>query len=81
MLDAEAREDFEAAEIVYSGGQCWLGDRRVSPATLYEGLRLCLFRSDGVGTGCERHELNEDGRGLAKDPEHYVPQILRLKRS
>lgn len=81
MRSAEEREDFETADIVLSGGQCWLGDRRISPATLNEGLRLCLFRSEGVGSSYERHGLNSDGRGLANDPEHYVPQILRLKRS
>ena len=80
MRDAEEREDFVAADIVRGGGGCWIGDRRISPATLNDGLRLCLFRSEGIGTGYERHELNEDGRGLAKDPEHYVPRILRLKR-
>ncbi len=80
MREAEAREDFEDAEIVRSGGECWLGLRRIAPATLDEGLRLCIFRSDGIGTRCERHVLNEDGRALADDPGHYIPRILRLAK-
>lgn len=81
MRDAEARDEYEDAEIVRSAGECWLGSRRISPATLNEGLRLCLFHSEGIGTAYERHELNEDGRALAADPHHYLPHILRLVAS
>lgn len=77
MLDAEQRDEWEDAEIVRSGGECWCGLDRISPHTLDQGLRLCLFRSEGVGTSCERHTLNEDGRALAADPTGYIPRILR----
>lgn len=77
MAAAEGRDDYEAAEIVGSPSEYWLGDRRVSAATVNAMLRLCLLRSDQIGTEYEIHTLNEDGRGVAKDPQNYVPRILR----
>jgi hypothetical protein len=78
MRDAEDRGAYEEAEIVYSQGECWLGDRRISTRTLQAGLYLCLFRSEGIGGSYERHTLNEDGSELANDPDNYIPRILRM---
>ena len=80
MLAAETREDWEDAEIVCSHGQCWLGSRRTSVATVNRMLRLCLVSAEGLGTEYERYTLNEDGRALAKDPRHE-PQITRVLRN
>jgi hypothetical protein len=77
MVEADAREEYEDAEIVGAGRQFWLGQRRISPGTVNRMLQLCLLRSEGIGTKFERHTLNEDGRGFAEDPDNYVPSIMR----
>lgn len=77
MAEAEAREEYEDAEIVGSGIEYWLGLRRVSASTIKKMLMLCLVSSEGIGTNYERFTLNEDGHGVAKDPENYIPRIMR----
>ena len=66
MLDAHNREDWDAAEIVGSPADYWLGDRRVSVVTVNAGLLFILFSSEGIGTDYERHTLNELGRAFAE---------------
>jgi len=65
MHDAHKLEDWDAAEIVGSPAQYWLGYRRVSPVTVELGLMMLLFRSEDIGTDYERHTLNERGRQFA----------------
>ena len=77
MAAAEANGDWEDAEIVGGGIEFWLGTRRVHAATVKQMLLYCLTRSENIGTSYERHTLNEDGHGVAKDPNGYVPRIMR----
>lgn len=65
MAAAESKSDWDAAEIVGSPAQYWLGDRRVAARTVELGLFALLFRSEGIGTDYERHTLNERGRECA----------------
>lgn len=62
MREAEKREDWDAAEIVGTPAQYWLGDRRVAAITVTLGLYALLFRSDLSDSQYERHTLNERGR-------------------
>lgn len=66
MLEAHNREDWDAAEIVGTPAEYWLGDRRVSVVTVNAGLLFILFRSEGIGTEYEQHTLNELGRAFAE---------------
>ena len=66
MLAAEKIKEWDDAEIVGSSGQYWLGSRRVSTQTVNIGLWNILFRSEGMGSGYERHTLNERGRSFAE---------------
>jgi hypothetical protein len=66
MKEAADRDDFDAAEIVGSPADYWLGDRRVKARTVELGLMAVLFRSEGIGTDYERHTLNERGRECAE---------------
>lgn len=74
-----AMRDHEDHELVYSGGEAWVGTERFAPATLNRLLGLCALRNSShgeVGSGYEIYELNEDGAGLLESPD-YVPRIRR----
>ena len=66
MRDANARDDWDDAEIVGSPAEYWLGDRRIAARTVELGLMMLLFHSEGIGTDYERHTLNERGREYAE---------------
>jgi len=76
MARAEQDDDLEAAEIVCDKGECWLGYRRISKATVNKMLRLCLLRDSSDTNGCQRYTLNSEGKALAKNPEH-LPLICK----
>lgn len=65
MRAAEALKDWDAAEIVGSPAEYWIGDRRLKARTVELGMMSILFRSEGIGTDYERHTLNERGRECA----------------
>lgn len=83
MLEAHEAEDWENAELVCDGAECWIGDHRTSRPTLAKMLRLGILRADafnktGLGSGhAERFTLNEEGIALARDP-NYVPKLVSL---
>lgn len=78
MLEAEEAEDFDEAEIVCEGRECWLGLGKISRKTVYQLLQLCLISDSGEkGKGVERYVLNEEGRAMARDPL-YVPKIVAI---
>lgn len=81
MLEAEERQDYEGAEIVYARrGGVWIGNRQTSMATLNRMLRLGVVRSEGLGTEFERHTLNEEGRKLAREPAYKPALVEALER-
>lgn len=75
MAEADARKEWDDAEIVGSPAQYWLGDRRVSAHTVELGMMAILFRSEGIGTEYERHTLNERGRECAATGR--IPAFVR----
>jgi hypothetical protein len=77
MVEHEAREDFEAAQLVREGRQCWLGEKRTTSKVVNELLMLCLVSSQSEqGSPLERYSINEDGRKAALNPGHAPPAIL-----
>jgi len=82
MLEAELAEQFEEAELVCDGAQCWVGLERTSRTIVSELLRRALIRDCGEsGKGIERYTLNEDGRRAAVDPKYEVPELHGRCRS
>lgn len=77
LRDAEVREEYENAEIVCDGIECYIDLTRISYRTVQAMLRLCLIHDDSDTKGCCRYSLNEDGRAMADNPEH-VPRIVQL---
>jgi hypothetical protein len=73
MLKAHEAQDWDNAEIVQDGDQCWLGDERISPRTVNRLLQLCLIRHEAMG-GCDHYTINEEGRRMVADP-NYTPLI------
>jgi hypothetical protein len=80
MAEAEKREDWGDAEIVRDGFDCWLGSRRVHHRTVTTLLHLCLLHDSSNQNGVERYTLNEDGRAMAKNPDHE-PRIVETLRT
>ena len=76
MAKAAQDDELEDAEIVCERGECWLGYRRISKATVNRMLRLCLLRDGSDVKGCERYTLNSEGMALAADAG-YVPLICK----
>lgn len=56
------RDDEE--ELVYYGGEAWLGNERVSSRSLFALLRVCAISLDTFSKvgAFERYHLNETGR-------------------
>ncbi len=82
MLEAEQAEQFEDAELVCEGRQCWVGLEQTSRAVVNELLREVLIRDIGEGgKGAERYTLNEDGRLAAADPTYKVPELYGRERT
>jgi hypothetical protein len=69
MLDAEAADDLENAELVCDGGQCWRGDDHTSPATVKRLLQLTLVSPSSWGGGSDIYLLNDFGRATLRRPE------------
>lgn len=65
---AERQDNYEDAEIVCCGIECWLGERRVSYRTVKSLLKLMALSFDDMG-GAHHYTLNETGRELSKHPE------------
>ncbi len=82
MLEAEQAEQFDDAELVCDGRQCWIGLEQTARAVVNELLREVLIRdtSDG-GKGAERYTLNEDGRRAAADPSYKAPELYGRERT
>lgn len=64
---AEEAQRWEEAEIVCDGLDCWMGDQRISRATVNRLLRIVALSFDDNG-GAEHYTLNGTGRALANDP-------------
>jgi hypothetical protein len=69
MSDAATRGDYEGAEIVCGGKECWLGDRRVQRRTVIWLLRMMAIsdRSE-EGAALERYCINDTGRAILRRP-------------
>ena len=73
MRQAEKEENWEAADIVGTPAEYWLGNRRVASTTVNTGIWLMVLSGEGIGTDYERYTLNERGRIYA---EHgTLPEI------
>lgn len=79
MLMAEQDEEFEDAELVCEGQECYVGYWRTTRAIVNELLMTCLVRatSEMDGRGVERYELNEDGRKAALDRSWVNPDLVK----
>ena len=80
MVAADADEDYEDAELVCEGRECWLGHWRIRRAAVNELLLNCLISDRGEEKGIERFAINEDGRKAAID-RSYVNQALAARRA
>jgi hypothetical protein len=81
MVEAHDAGDFEGAELVCEGRDCYVGLYRTSPRIVFELLRSCLIHSDssersGMST-LYVYTLNEDGRKAALDPTWVNPAITK----
>ena len=73
MNEAEKREDYDSAELVREGRECWLGLRRF-PATVVDQLNLRMAISHQGQFGqekLERYRINETGRKLLASDEAF----------
>ena len=68
MHDATVREDFENAEIVCEGIECWLGIRRVACVTVDMLLRLVCLSEDSENK-VRRYTINGTGEAVLRRPE------------
>lgn len=69
MAGAEDRGEYEDAEIVCSGFECWLGLERVSRRTVTNLLRHACVSDQSDGGLAERYVLTGTGRASIHDPE------------
>lgn len=66
LKDAEDRDDFDDAEIVCEGRECYIGTDAIAKRVVFELLRLCLLKDESEqGKGVERYTINEEGRAIA----------------
>lgn len=75
MAAAHASGDWEEAEIVGCGLECWLGGERVSRRTVEVLVSLMLVKEEAE-PGCTRWPINSIGLRIAKEPE-LVPELFR----
>ena len=68
MAEAEAREDYEGAEIVCDGLWCYLGEQAVSRRTVNVLLRHVAVSMASEPGSTERYVLSGSGRKMAGDP-------------
>jgi len=68
MRDAEDREDWAEAEIIYERGMAFLGDTRIAARTVFALIRACAISasSDSVPGSVEHYTINGTGRDLVK---------------
>ncbi|PZR93526.1 MAG: hypothetical protein DI537_10435 [Stutzerimonas stutzeri] len=64
---AERAENWDQAEIVCDGLDCWMGDERLSRQTVTRLIRVVALTMDDSG-GAEHYTLNGTGRALADNP-------------
>ncbi len=64
---AERAENWDQAEIVCDGLDCWMGDERISRQTVTRLIRVVALSLDDGG-GAEHYTLNGTGRALADNP-------------
>ena len=67
MKAAESAQNWDDAEIVCDGADCWLGDQRISRRTVNSLVRVVALSFDDGG-GAEHFTLNGTGRALADNP-------------
>lgn len=80
MVEAEAREDHDEAELVREKRTCWLGYERVSGKIVDELLMHVAVRSVSEPGSIERYVVSGTGREILKDPE-VADRIVRALRS
>lgn len=66
MASAEDAENYEDAEIVCQGIECWIASRRVSWRTV-KALLCCVLISEEGDHGVYRYTINGSGREVLKD--------------
>ncbi|AOG02853.1 hypothetical protein [Bosea sp. RAC05] len=64
---AERAQNWEDAEIVCDGLDCWMGAERISRQTVTRLIRVVALSFDDGG-GAEHYTLNGTGRALAENP-------------
>ncbi|MFC5505363.1 hypothetical protein [Bosea massiliensis] len=67
LLEAERAENWDHAEIVCDGIDCWMGDERLSRQTVNRLVRVVAVSLDDGG-GADHYTLNGTGRALAENP-------------
>lgn len=73
MRAADDAKDYDNAEIVCDGGECWLGDEKLSRRTVDELVGMVLLSFDNLG-GAEHYTLNGSARA-ALDDESVIMRI------
>ena len=76
MRDARVAEDYERAEIVRDGLQCWLGDERVANRTLNALIMACAVSHEAGGI--DRFAINDIGIAIAGRPALADEVIARV---
>lgn len=78
MRDAEAREDFDAAEIVCDG-QCLVGARRIHHGSVVRLLQLTAISKTDEGLKAERYRINDTGKAILRRPLIIDEIMLALR--
>lgn len=68
MTAAEAREEYDEAEIVCDGFRCYLGEIPVSHRTVKNMLQHVAVSAASEPGSLERYVISETGRRILEDP-------------
>jgi hypothetical protein len=68
MADAEDREEFDGAELVYDRGTGYVGLERIGGRTLVALIKACAISQSSINGGTEVWTINETGRQLIERP-------------
>ena len=76
MYEADVAEEYEDAEIAEDRGVPWLGDERISPATLKQLQRYVLISETETSPGFRRHTINDTGRDYVRRGRVVLEEVL-----
>jgi hypothetical protein len=80
MIQAEETGEYEDAEIVCSGRECWLGLDKVASRTV-DRLLGCMAISDiSDDRRTQRYVINGTGRAIVEDPSVADAVVEALRR-